>query len=305
MRNALVFGGGGGKGAYEIGVWRALREMGAEKNFSCVLGTSVGALNAALFAQKALDNAEYIWRNITPKTILTDNWGKGEAFASQDGLRQLLLRYVSLMPSDLSVYVCCSRVIAPPETPPFASDFGVLRPEGLPYPGAGYFKPFGVNLAETYQPEYFHLNRLTKWEQVQCLMASAALPFAFDAVEINGAAYRDGGFRPEDNLPYRKAASLGYTRILAVSLDSGVVHELSCGNARVLVLYPSVSLGDAVSGTLDFEASGADWRMRLGYQDTMSRRETIYAFLDVSTSGRKNALTLAQQERLRQIFRNP
>jgi NTE family protein len=46
----LVFSGGGGKGAYEIGVWKAFKEYGIDKYVCAVSGTSVGALNAALFA---------------------------------------------------------------------------------------------------------------------------------------------------------------------------------------------------------------------------------------------------------------
>lgn len=45
----LVFAGGGGKGAYQIGVWRAVRELQLEQHIAVVAGTSVGALNGALF----------------------------------------------------------------------------------------------------------------------------------------------------------------------------------------------------------------------------------------------------------------
>ena len=65
----LCFAGGGGKGAYEIGVWRALEECTNIK-FSAVAGTSVGALNAILFATKTVDEAEEIWRGITPDKLL-------------------------------------------------------------------------------------------------------------------------------------------------------------------------------------------------------------------------------------------
>ena len=34
----LVFAGGGGKGAYHIGVWKALREYGIDKNITAVAG---------------------------------------------------------------------------------------------------------------------------------------------------------------------------------------------------------------------------------------------------------------------------
>lgn len=42
----LVFDGGGARGAYQIGAWRALSEAGVK--ISAVAGTSVGALNGAL-----------------------------------------------------------------------------------------------------------------------------------------------------------------------------------------------------------------------------------------------------------------
>lgn len=283
MRNALVFGGGGGKGAYEAGVWKALRELGVEPRFSCVVGTSVGALNAVLFAQRSLEQAEHIWSTLTPGAILTDNCGSSGALASHDGLRQLLMRYVTLRPSDLSVYVCCSRIL---HHDPDAA------------------RLFDVDLAEQYQTEYFRLNDLTRWEQVHYLLASAALPFAFEHVEINGARYRDGGILPEHNLPYGKAAELGCTRVLAVSLDTGVTREISCGNARVLILHPSTSLGDTISGTLDFNAESAGWRMRLGYQDTMSRRRVVEDFFGGSAASQGAALNQSQQERLRRMFRS-
>ncbi|MDE5556915.1 MAG: patatin-like phospholipase family protein, partial [Ruminococcus sp.] len=44
----LVLSGGGAKGAYEIGVYKALSAMGAEPYIDTIAGTSVGALNAVL-----------------------------------------------------------------------------------------------------------------------------------------------------------------------------------------------------------------------------------------------------------------
>ena len=45
----LVFSGGGGKGGYQIGVWKYLHEIGLDQYVTAVSGTSVGALNAMLF----------------------------------------------------------------------------------------------------------------------------------------------------------------------------------------------------------------------------------------------------------------
>ena len=53
MQRAIVLAGGGAKGAYQIGFWRALRELGID--YQIVTGSSVGALNAVLMAQGNYD----------------------------------------------------------------------------------------------------------------------------------------------------------------------------------------------------------------------------------------------------------
>lgn len=66
----LVLAGGGGRGAYHIGVWKALRETNLDRYISAVSGTSVGGLNAALFLQEDIDMAEKIWQEISIEKIL-------------------------------------------------------------------------------------------------------------------------------------------------------------------------------------------------------------------------------------------
>ena len=67
----VVFSGGGGKGAYEIGVWKYMHEVGLDRYVRAVSGTSVGALNAALFVGSTYETAEKIWLNIKPRSILS------------------------------------------------------------------------------------------------------------------------------------------------------------------------------------------------------------------------------------------
>ena len=50
MKRAVVLSGGGSKGSYEIGVWKALRRLHIK--YDIVTGTSIGALNGALMTQK-------------------------------------------------------------------------------------------------------------------------------------------------------------------------------------------------------------------------------------------------------------
>ena len=59
---AIALEGGGAKGAYEAGVWKALDEAGVK--YDAVAGTSVGALNGAMMAARDLDTAVKLWENV-------------------------------------------------------------------------------------------------------------------------------------------------------------------------------------------------------------------------------------------------
>lgn len=272
MANALVFGGGGGKGAYEIGIWEALYTLGVDRVFSCVIGTSVGSLNAALFGQHSLQRAQRVWSTISNELILETNFMQGDALASQRGLEGLLRRNLLETPSDISIYVCCSRIDQGAES-------------GNLFAGSdGTVSLFGVNSEESYSPEYIRLNDHPLEKQIRYLLASSALPVAYDKVDIEGISYRDGGMVPGHNLPYRKAVELGYQKILAVSLENGVCHKMSVHDSGVFIIYPSESLGDLADGTLDFDSRRAKWRMELGYHDGLRLGNEIVEFLDLNAS---------------------
>ena len=50
MNVGLVLSGGGAKGAYQIGMLRALEELGISRQISVISGTSIGAFNALAYA---------------------------------------------------------------------------------------------------------------------------------------------------------------------------------------------------------------------------------------------------------------
>lgn len=66
---ALVLPGGGGRGAYQVGVIKALYEKGLE--FDYAFGTSIGGINAALLAQGSLDRLEELWCHIKGRDVFT------------------------------------------------------------------------------------------------------------------------------------------------------------------------------------------------------------------------------------------
>lgn len=66
---ALVLPGGGGRGAYQVGVAKALQERGLE--FDLAFGTSIGGINATLLAQNNMPRLEDLWCNIRGKDVFS------------------------------------------------------------------------------------------------------------------------------------------------------------------------------------------------------------------------------------------
>ncbi len=65
----LILSGGGLKGAYEIGVWKALEEMRADIRIDQIIGTSVGALNAVLLDYGGYQFGKFVWENLIQEDI--------------------------------------------------------------------------------------------------------------------------------------------------------------------------------------------------------------------------------------------
>ena len=86
---AIVLSGGGAKGAYELGVWKALKELNI--TYDIVTGTSVGALNGAFMVQNDYLKALSMWQNINFDMVFqTDFSGNLNTF---DGIKELIAIY--------------------------------------------------------------------------------------------------------------------------------------------------------------------------------------------------------------------
>ena len=64
----LVLAGGGTKGAYQVGVWKALQEL--KINIKAISGTSIGALNGALFLQNDFNSIVKMYEKIKIENIM-------------------------------------------------------------------------------------------------------------------------------------------------------------------------------------------------------------------------------------------
>lgn len=68
MKQAIALAGGGTKGAYQVGAWKAMRELGIP--FDIVTGTSIGSVTAALTASSPSASSRRHRRKNTPTTRL-------------------------------------------------------------------------------------------------------------------------------------------------------------------------------------------------------------------------------------------
>jgi NTE family protein len=83
-RKALILPGAGARGAYQIGVLKAVAGLLPEREpnpFSVICGTSAGAINAAVLAgraanfERAVADMEQVWANFAAGQVYrADNW---------------------------------------------------------------------------------------------------------------------------------------------------------------------------------------------------------------------------------------
>jgi len=102
-KRSLVLSGGGARGAYEVGVVKALHEKGVR--FDLIFGTSIGAINATFIAQGDIEHLEYLWTHLHHSDVYRLPtfsqlghivFGHRWALLDPAPLEQLLLREIDL-----------------------------------------------------------------------------------------------------------------------------------------------------------------------------------------------------------------
>ncbi len=250
---ALILAGGGGKGAYEIGVWKAMRERGVEREIAAVAGASVGGLNGALFAQGDYEAAERIWLSLSPEKILTsdrkplleklaDMAERGVLLETADMLKEGMFTregLVEIIRRELNVEKLKTR-----QMPCYAACFNTT-----------------ANLVD-----YINMTGMTQKDMETILLATSALPGIFGPIKFGNCLYLDGGLR--DNVPVKPLYNAGYRDFLVIHLSGrGLIDETDFPGAAIAQLVPSEDQGDFMTGTLDFSVEGARRRISQGYED--------------------------------------
>lgn len=241
----LILEGGGAKGAFHLGVYKALYEMGYR--FDGIAGTSIGALNGALLVQgewKKLYDSWYnmsnhiaygineeAFKSVSPENAIYAATLIGDAFKSKgidvDGMKDLF-----------------SGVFNEKKIRKSNIEFGVVT----------------VKLPEFKTIELFK-DQIPDGELLSYLIASANFPLYQTHNSIEGR-YLDGGFK--NNLPLNMLPQRGINKLIAVrTFAIGITKHFNIPNTEITYIEPSKKLGSM----LDFNREKSRANLQLGYFD--------------------------------------
>jgi len=229
-RKALVLPGAGARGAYQVGVLKAVASLlpkNAPNPFAVITGTSAGAINAAVLAgraanfERAIRDMERVWANFHARQVYrVDNWTM---------LKSSLHWLAALVFGGLGVRNPISLLDDTPLRALLERDVrfgGIARAiqrghlEALAVTASAYSSARSVtwfqgrpNLAG-----WTRVRRIGRAERIGIdhLMASAAVPFVFPPVRIGGEYFGDGSMR--HRAPLSPAIHLGADRMLVIGV---------------------------------------------------------------------------------------
>ncbi|RKD31486.1 patatin-like phospholipase family protein [Lacrimispora algidixylanolytica] len=250
----LVLEGGGAKGAYQIGAWKALKEAGVK--IKGIVGVSVGALNGALICMDDLERAEEIWKNIDYSKVMAVNDDTIKALKKKDfkslGLAELINSGLQIVKE---------------------GGFDVTPLKNLISEVVGDGERIRNSERELYTVTYSVSDRKELTVDVRAgergsvkdmLLASANF-LAFKNEKLGGKKYMDGG--GFNNVPINVLLDHEYKDIIVIRIygwgfDKERVVKIPDG-VNVSHIAPRQDLG----GILEFDKTLARKNMTLGYYD--------------------------------------
>ena len=247
---ALVLGGGGAKGAYEVGAIAALDELGLKAG--SVFGTSVGALHAAMYAQGSMDAAAALWDNIRLSDVVSEESlaiadDAENIFDHPEKLLEFITRYAQKKGVDVSPLMDILHKLI---------DEDKIRRSGV---HLGIVTTRFPSLAMVEK----RLEEMETGSLIDWLMASASCFPIFPMKQVGGDRYIDGGFC--DNTPVEMAVRSGARDIVAIDIGKHRSHTQYDRRPNITYIRTSQPLG----GLLTLDSALSARNRILGYNDVM------------------------------------
>ena len=203
----IVLEGGGAKGSYQIGAWKALREAGIK--IKGIAGTSVGALNGALICMDALEQAEALWENIRYSQVMDIDDMVMESIRKKD------LKTISLT----DVFAEVKKVLKAGgfDIAPLRNLIGeTVDEERIRNSGRELFVS-AISLSDL-KPLIIDMKGVGEGEMGDMLLASAYFPAFLNRKSLGGSGIRTG---PRPIMCRWMCWRIGATRRLSASASTG------------------------------------------------------------------------------------
>ena len=233
----IVLSGGGAKGAYQIGVWKALNRLNIK--YDIVTGTSVGALNGLLFVQKDYKKAYKIWKNI------------GYNFLFDDA-EKLNIKTETVYKTYISEFFKHGGM----EVKQLEKQIEIAYDEKKFYSSNVDYGIVVYNLTKL-KPEMLTKSQLTRENIKDYVLASACAFPTFKLKNIEGMNYIDGGYY--DNMPINLCEQLGATKVI------GIKRKTKNKDLNIITITPH----NKIISTFVFDKDLSLQTMKFGYNDTM------------------------------------
>lgn len=250
----IVLEGGGAKGAYQIGAWKALREAGVR--IKGIAGASVGSLNGALICMDDLEKAEDIWKNIEYSRVMDVSDETIKALKKKDfkalNMQEILNSGFQFIKDGGFDVTPLKNLIAE-----VVGDESSIRESDR--------ELFAVTYSVSEHKELAVDVKSGEEGSVKDMLLASAYFLAFKNEKLGGKRYRDGG--GFNNVPLGVLLDKGYEDIIVIRIygwgfDSEKVTKIPEG-ANVYHIAPRQDLG----GILEFDKKQSRKNMTLGYYD--------------------------------------
>lgn len=251
----IVLEGGGARGAYQVGAWRALRETGVK--IKGISGTSVGALNGVMMCMDELEKAEEVWASmdysrvfdVEPKVI--------------DSLRNLNIRSFNF--TEMAAEVKRTVIEGGLNIDPLKRLLAETVDEEKVRNSSRECFVTAFSVSERKEVN-FDLKKAEEGEMKDMLLASSYFP-GFKNDKLFGKTYMDGG--SINNVPINVLTDRGYKdiiviRIFGIGVDREKLFDIP-DDVTIHRIVPRKNIG----GILEFDSEKAIRNMKLGYYDAM------------------------------------
>ena len=245
MKRAIVLSGGGGKGAYQIGVIKGLKRLNIK--YDIITGTSVGALNGAIIAQKDYRKAVKLWKEMNFNVIFKEE--DLDKFNNASTTKDMINMFMSNMVTGGMEVSNLENLVKK------KIKFRKLLKSKINF-------GFVVYNMSKLRGMYITKDMLDKDNCVDYLIASASCYPFFRKKKILNQYYIDGGLY--DNMPINLALELGATEIIAVNLNApGVMKKYKEDNII------NISTRNQLGSFLEFDKEKSLKAIKYGYNDTL------------------------------------